>query len=77
MKTIEEIINLMEEDIDYLGEVNNIYSKEIISKEDKELLISIFEDLQQGHDKIALRSLNYEGDTYIREQFANIVLKFK
>jgi hypothetical protein len=69
--TVEEIILLVDDNKDYLDKIKKIK----LNNKDEELLINVFGYLREGNDKIALHLLEWSGDTYIREKFADLVLK--
>lgn len=71
MRTIEELVNMVQTNNNYVKQVQKLD----ISEEDQELLVNIFDDIKQGYIKSALHSLNWTGDTYIREVFAKLILK--
>lgn len=75
MKTIEEIVMMIDDNKNYIKEVDSLYREDSINTKDHQLLKDIFEEFKDGHDKIAIHLLNYVGDTYIREKFTEIVLK--
>lgn len=61
----------------YINELERLHQDLGMQEKDVELLKSIFTCLKENNIKSATQLLEYEGDTYIREHFTNIILKFK
>jgi hypothetical protein len=71
--TIEDIVLLVDNSKNYIEKIKEMD----LSIKDSELLINVFEYLQEGNNKAAIRLLEWIGDTYIREKFADLVLKLQ
>lgn len=78
MKTIEEIIGMVNKDnhAKYKEEVSKMLKENIINKTDASVLNGAFDALKDGNRSSAEYQLNWVGDTYIRELFTLIVMKY-